>query len=104
MTTTRLMCIVGILVGCLLVACASRNKTSLVLPAGPQKEESQKNSAVSLNGKPQIPAVTVEEKSYDDYQRAKQEGRIIAERENDGYVFFAIKEQDTIKRYFARIP
>ena len=110
--------LMGLLALCAMVGCATQKVVSFSFLGIPETESSDQVPVGLINGKPcQIKNVSaVSETTYQEYQKAKQAGRVFAEETHGGTVYYATKEQrdvrfdnasawvEVIERFKARKP
>jgi hypothetical protein len=96
---SKLAQVAGILTLCVVAGCATHRADSFTFLGIPETESSDQGPVGLINGKPcQIRNVTaVSETTYQEYQTAKQAGRVFAEETHDGCVYYAIKEQRDVR-------
>ena len=90
----RIAQVTGILAFCLAAGCATPQAESVTFLGIPETESSGQGPVGLINGKLcQIHNMSaVRETTYQEYQTAKQAGRVYAEETHGTTVYFAIKE------------
>ena len=91
--------IVSMLALCLIAGCATHRTDVVVFLGIPESESSDRGPVGLINGQPcQIKNVSaVSETTYQEYERAKLAGKVLAEETHGSSVYFAIKENRDVR-------
>ncbi len=83
----------------ILTGCTTDRPRAITFLGVPESETSGEGPVGLINGQPRrINTITaVSETTYQQYQSAKQAGRIFAEATQGDYVYYAIKEQRDVR-------